>query len=192
MTFSSNVVAATGHRPQKLGGFSEEAENSLVDIATTGLAMLQPGLVITGMALGWDMAVARAARSLGIRYVCAIPFKGQESIWPQNRKDMYRELLGSAYKSFVLSEGGFSGKSMQLRNQWMVDNCTLLMAMWDGSTGGTHNCVKYALSVGRPLVNLYPLYEQKENSHSKSDKYPVEQYRLPSSQENLLAEIGSL
>jgi len=42
------------------------------------------------------------------------------------------------------------------RSEWMVQNCDLLVAYWDGSDGGTGNCVKYAKSVGRDVAIVNP------------------------------------
>jgi len=47
---------------------------------------------------------------------------------------------------------------MQTRNIWMVDNCDLVLALWDGSDGGTGNCIKYANKIGKPIVNLWDKY----------------------------------
>jgi uncharacterized phage-like protein YoqJ len=44
---------------------------------------------------------------------------------------------------------------MQRRNEWMVDHCDILYAFWDGTSGGTANCVKYAAQIGKPYVNLW-------------------------------------
>lgn len=38
----------------------------------------------------------------------------------------------------------------------MVDRCDRLIAVWDGSNGGTGNCVKYAKEVGKPIVVINP------------------------------------
>ena len=46
------------------------------------LERARPDAVISGMALGWDQAVARATADLGIPWVAAITFEGQESKWP--------------------------------------------------------------------------------------------------------------
>ena len=45
---------------------------------------------------------------------------------------------------------------MQARNQWMVDHCQLLIAVFDGSPGGTKNCVDYALRVRREIRLIDP------------------------------------
>jgi uncharacterized phage-like protein YoqJ len=39
---------------------------------------------------------------------------------------------------------------MQVRNEWMVDHCNDLLAVWDGSDGGTGNCVRYAQRILEP------------------------------------------
>ncbi|WP_206759019.1 hypothetical protein [Anabaena azotica] len=41
------------------------------------------------------------------------------------------------------------------RNEWMVDQCHRLVALHDGSTGGTGNCVNYAKSKKVHIVNLW-------------------------------------
>ncbi|MBD2505254.1 hypothetical protein H6G83_32420 [Anabaena azotica FACHB-119] len=46
------------------------------------------------------------------------------------------------------------GKLMK-RNEWMVDQCHRLVALHDGSTGGTGNCVNYAKSKKVHIVNLW-------------------------------------
>jgi uncharacterized phage-like protein YoqJ len=46
----------------------------------------------------------------------------------------------------------FSMWAYQLRNEFMVDAADVLAAFFDGSRGGTFNCVQYARSVGRKTV----------------------------------------
>ncbi len=38
----------------------------------------------------------------------------------------------------------------------MVNNCDMLIAVWDGSDGGTANCVKYAQSKGVDIRIINP------------------------------------
>lgn len=54
------ILAVTGHRPNKLGGYSKQAYRKLVKIAEVNLKKLNPDKVISGMALGWDQALAQA------------------------------------------------------------------------------------------------------------------------------------
>ena len=47
---------------------------------------------------------------------------------------------------------------MQLRNEAMVNDCDLLLALWNGTSGGTANCIRYANSVKREIRNLWSDY----------------------------------
>ena len=35
-------------------------------------------------------------------------------------------------------------RQMQLRNIWMVDRSQYIIGVWDGTEGGTANCIEYA------------------------------------------------
>jgi uncharacterized phage-like protein YoqJ len=129
------VVAGTGHRPEKLGGFGAEINRTLHALATRWLSEEHPGVVISGMAQGWDQALAHAAIDLGIPLVAAIPFKGQEAIWPLAAQRRYQAILRRAREIVAVSEGGYSARAMQARNELMVDLCDSLVALWDGSSG---------------------------------------------------------
>lgn len=153
------TLSVTGHRPDKLGGYHHDAMGKLVSVAMTALAQLQPGEVVTGMALGWDTAVAIAAYGLGIPFVAAVPFEGQESTWPQNSQTVYREILQNAKRVVQVCEPGYAPWKMQRRNAWMVVNSLSVLAMWDGSDGGTANCVNYAQQQGRQIFNYYPMWK---------------------------------
>jgi uncharacterized phage-like protein YoqJ len=112
------------------------------------------------MALGWDQAIARACEFWNVPYVAAVPFTGQERMWPLLSQREYRRLLAGAERVVVVSEGGFSSEKMRVRNRWMVDNSTQLLALlgkWE--TGGTWDCVKYAERVGRQTRNCWRDWE---------------------------------
>lgn len=150
-----SVIAATGHRPNKLGGYGEAAADRLFRLAKWYLNDTMPDRVISGMALGWDQAFARAAAHLRIPFTAAVPFRGQDGTWPPASRAAYSTLLALADAVVVVSDGGYSGRKMMLRNQWMVDNCDVLCAVWDGSAGGTSACVGYAKRAGRVVDNIH-------------------------------------
>jgi uncharacterized phage-like protein YoqJ len=144
------IVAGTGHRPNKivvgkLNGYDKAVQALLEQVAARCLRKLKPDLVVSGMALGWDMALAAAALANGIEFDAYVPFGGQESKWPKQSQMRYRTYLTYARQIVVCSEGGYSAKAMQVRNERMVDVCDVLVALWDGSSGGTANCLYYAL-----------------------------------------------
>ena len=61
------------------------------------------------------------------------------------------------YKLKNISEGIYHIAKMQKRNEYMVDKADIVIAVWDGSSGGTGNCVKYAQKVGKSIVKLNPV-----------------------------------
>jgi uncharacterized phage-like protein YoqJ len=139
------IVAFTGHRPDKLGGYGPSPLQEWVRLRIRSkLETLRPSGVISGMALGVDTWAAEEAFLLGIPFVAAVPFKGQEARWPPESQARYRDLLARTFRTVYVSEPPYSVAKMQIRNQWMVDHCGKLIAVWDGSSGGTGNCVHYA------------------------------------------------
>ena len=155
------IVAATGHRPDKLGGYSKDIESKLYDLAVEELGKINPTKVISGMALGWDQAVAKACNTLSIPWIAAVPFIGQEKAWPKESQTFYHELLDTASEYIIVREGTYHPSKMYERNIWMVDRSDLVLALWDGSSGGTGHCVKYANKVKKPIKNLWSLYNEE-------------------------------
>ena len=154
------ILAGTGHRPNKLGGYGAEARFRLIDVAIEQLNELQPIKVISGMALGWDTALAEAALQLKLPLVAAVPFSGQESMWPFASRQRFKELLSQASEVHYVCAPGYAAWKMQVRNQWMVDECDVLLALWNGTKGGTANCVGYALGKQVKLVNCWNAYKK--------------------------------
>jgi uncharacterized phage-like protein YoqJ len=149
----NRIVVATGHRPQKCGGFSEAARMLLKQIALDWLTALKPRGAVSGMALGWDTAIVEACLHLGLPYVACIPFRGQESQWPSSSRMVYCDYLLKAANVIICSPGEYSAHKMQIRNERMIDmalqygpglNNSILLALWDGTSGGTENCLSYA------------------------------------------------
>ena len=150
------IVAGTGHRPDKLGGYSEDAYLRLIDLAGPWLEEHSPDSVISGMALGWDQALADAAIYLKIPVIAAIPFVGQELKWPKQSQEKYHTILSQVLKVVPVCEPGYAAYKMQLRNTWMVDNATEILAIYNGDLfGGTYNCIQYAIKKGKPIYNLW-------------------------------------
>lgn len=156
------IIAFTGHRPDKLGGY--KLPNSTYihvcqQIEKT-LAELKPEKVISGMALGVDMWAAHVAYKLDIPFVAAIPFEGQEKAWPVVSQKAYHLLLNKAVEKVIVCEGDYAPAKMQTRNEYMVNECDVLIAVWDGTPGGTANCVKYAQGIGKKIIFIDPKSKQ--------------------------------
>ena len=154
------ILAGTGHRPQKLGGFNipNQTYINVCQQIKQILINQKPDKVISGLALGFDQWFAYIAYSLNIPFIAAVPFIGQESVWNDKSKKIYKNLLNKAADVVIVSEGGYSNEKLQIRNEYMVDHCDKLIACWDGKPSGTANCVNYAKSKSKEILLINPLY----------------------------------
>lgn len=150
------IICGTGHRPNKLGGYGSDVHDKQCEILHDYFDSIPlPEKIISGMALGWDTSLATMAVIRGIPLVAAIPFAGQEEAWPKSSQNTYHMLKRQAAEVVYVCEGGYAAWKMQVRNKWMVDHSDSVLALWDGSSGGTANCVAYADKKGKPIINLW-------------------------------------
>jgi uncharacterized phage-like protein YoqJ len=154
------AVAFTGHRPEKLGGYNEpnpvrDALKAKLREKLLLLTIEHPDLLcISGMALGFDQWAAETCVELGIPFTAAVPFHGQHRAWPFSSQQRYSDLLAKAKEVVTVNPGPYAAWKMMARNEYMIEHADLLVAAWDGSSGGTKNAVDYALKKGRRVVNL--------------------------------------
>ncbi len=169
-------IAATGHRPPRLGLSYRPDDNKLLtmfakeilDQAANGYGMLT---VISGMAQGWDQAVAHAAILLKFPLIAALPFEGQESRWPTAGKERYNAILKHAQEVKLVCPGGFENKKYLTRDEWMVDNADGVLALWDGvDDGGTSHTVHYAEGMGMTVHNVWVPFESYCWKHRNGGK----------------------
>lgn len=152
------IIAGTGHRPDKLLGYTVAAENTLIGFARYHLAQLAPEKVISGMALGWDQALAQAALDLRIPLIAAVPFDGFGAKWARSSAYACTVLLCRADEVHIVSDTP-GAAALQKRNEWMVDRADAMLALWDGSWGGTFNCLEYAKKRRVRAINLWPEWQ---------------------------------
>ncbi len=156
------TIAFTGHRPDTLGGyagFNPIRDRLMTKLEALLLQMLSqhPQLTaISGMALGFDQWATQVCIRIGIPFTAAVPYDGQEKRWPNTSQTLYHTILARAAYVHVVSPGPYLAWKLQRRNEWMINNCTHLIAAWNGSPGGTANCIEYARS-RKPWDNLLPL-----------------------------------
>lgn len=153
------IICGAGHRPDKLGGYDDATLERAIHLAH---AVLSENVtkVISGMAMGWDTALAIAAHQKGIPFIAAVPFNGFESRWSLEQQNIFHNLLDLSEKTVIVCQGDYSPWMLQKRNEWMVDNSDGVFALWDGSKGGTYNCIRYAVKQNRPVKNFWSQYEE--------------------------------
>jgi len=150
------IAGVSGHRPDKLGNWDPlhpvvlRVRRALRD----AISEYQPSKLLTGMALGTDQWAAEACVELGVPFVAALPCDGQSDPWPPASRRRWQQLLERAAEIVVVSPGPYKPWKMQRRNEYVVDGCDKLLAVHDGSPGGTYECLRYALMVEREIVHL--------------------------------------
>lgn len=151
-----DILSATGHRPEKLGGYNPRVYDKLLNLAMKHLQIIKPKLVISGMALGWDMAVAEASLLLGIPYDAYRPFPSQSSMWPRDSKVLHRNLCAGARNVVDCEDDPYEAWKMQYRNDCMRKDSNAILALYNGDpTGGTANAVRAAQKEGKEIINLW-------------------------------------
>ena len=160
-------VCFTGHRPDKLGGY-EENPISRATRAALGIQILE--LVeandhvtfVSGMAIGVDTWAAIEVLKVRLQYPdkvaleLAIPFVGQQNKWPLVSQMEWLEVYRQADSVEFVDEEGYAPWKLLNRNKWMVDNCDLTVAVWNGEQrGGTAHCIRYASRKDKEIINLW-------------------------------------
>ncbi len=137
-------VAFTGHRHLRF----KEVAPALASIH----AKYPYAIWITGGAIGLDSHAAEYARLHNIPLWLILPFppKIMMAKWNPTQVAMLRSHIHYCAKLSVLSPV-YKVSIYQDRNVRMVDLSTRLCAFFDGSPGGTANCVRYARSIGHPV-----------------------------------------
>lgn len=177
-------ICFTGHRPNKLGGYDWNTEynqqiiKTLVD-TIVNIIKNEPKdesfHFITGGALGVDQMaycicdmIKTKSKYKKITTEIAVPFKDQSNAWfKQEDKVRYLYQLNKADKVTYVDEikeyqktktqiGKYNAYKLQIRNEYMVDNSDLIIAVWDGSKSGTGNCVKYAEKLNKKIIIINP------------------------------------
>ena len=157
----------TGHRAQKLPfGFDEnhpacvrikeELKAHILEAAHDGYTRF-----ISGGALGVDLWAARAVLELKEDYrwlelEMAIPCADQPDRWGCRHKAAYRDICGRADEVTMVSADAYYNGCMQKRNRYMVDKSSRVIAVYDGSPGGTAFTLAYARRMGKDvkIINI--------------------------------------
>lgn len=156
----------TGHRSQKLPwGFNEKDERC-IDMRKRAKVEIEKAIqmgyriFITGMALGFDMICAELVLELKKQYpeiqlIGALPCKGQEKLWKADSQKRYHKLLKKLDKAVYISEE-YTKECMLQRNDYMINNSSMVIALFNGMSGGTKSTLLKAEKKGLKVVVIKP------------------------------------
>ena len=146
MIIKEKTCAVTGHRVVSKKLDPKEVENSLYKVINDGFDTF-----LCGMALGFDTLcfniLCRLKKDNPIKIIACVPCDSQDTFFTKKQKAEYKKMLDNADEVIYVSKTYFDG-CMQVRNQFMVDNASKLIAYLNAGYGGTYNTVKYAIDRG--------------------------------------------
>lgn len=110
---------------------------------------------LNGMANGFDRVCAALLTEIKkekkIEFIACVPCKEQDKFFTEKQKEEYKYFLEKADDVVYLSNEYYNG-CMQVRNRYMVDNSSLVIAYSKTDFGGTHYTVKYAEKQKKQII----------------------------------------
>ena len=151
------TVCFTGHRPEKLTQSEEQIREALRHGIQKALAWRYTTF-ISGMAQGVDIWAAEEILSLKkkhpeIQLVCAIPYEGYAHKWDDEWKNKFEAVMSAAEEVRYICPRNMRGAPI-IRDKWMVDHSSLVIAVYNGEKGGTQTTVAYAEKKKTRVINV--------------------------------------
>lgn len=161
------TISFTGHRPDKFNNTVElnsDVYKTLIQEMTNRLEwfILNEGTseFISGMAEGVDTIAFFVVHKLKQKYphiknICAKPFASHKSSWSETMERLADEVVVVSSCGARYNSGGNVAQQLQLRNEYMVDKSDMTVAVWNGTKGGTYNCISYARKKNKKINYMY-------------------------------------
>jgi hypothetical protein len=152
-------VAIVGHRDLGCAQTSAFVADASHDVLSAAQRRWPDMAAVSALAEGADTIFAVAALALGIPLRVVTPFHDYESdfVSPEARR-RYAELRDAAETDERLHYVSRSRHAYLAAMRWVVENCDLLVAAWDGrpglGPGGTADAVQHAVATGREVIHL--------------------------------------
>lgn len=169
------ACAFTGHRPKSFPWKYNEAAPGCVllkEFLTEQIKVLADrGITdfLSGMAQGVDLWCAQIVLELrkknpALRLHCILPCEGQESRWAVSAQEHYHSILAQANEVIYVGRK-YSRNCMLKRNRYLVDHCSILLAVYNGSRrSGTGATVRYAQQISREIIFIDPAPQHSQSN----------------------------
>lgn len=156
----------SGYRPSKLPWGNNEDDPRCIELRDklrdVLAAVYGAGVrhFICGMALGSDLLFCREVIELrnyrdDVTLEAAIPCETQCINWSEKDRNIYYKLVSQCDVETLL-QTAYTEDCMIKRNRYMVNCSSVLIAVFDGSFGGTMQTVGYAKKQGLEIIKLSP------------------------------------
>lgn len=169
-------VGFTGHRPNRLYGYTKDIKYKKLKEATESilkyiLALYDIKQLFTGGALGFDFMCFNLGEILKREYnfkneLC-LPFQFYGNNWYSSSRaklEEYKKQADMVHYTDINADNCTISQKLQIRNEFIVNVSDIIIACWDGKEyGGTYNCIEYAKKKDKMIFIINPYtYEVKE------------------------------
>lgn len=166
MKDKNKTVCFSGHRTSNLPKNKIEESYLIKNLYTQINKAIFDGYdtFLFGACYGFDLMCAEQVllRKKVIKYtdpnkiniIAVVPFEEQASKWNQNDRNIYYNILSKCDEVITLNKQYEPGCYYE-RNRYMIDNSSMLICYFNGSSGGTKYTVEYAEKLSVPIINLY-------------------------------------
>ncbi len=153
MINSARACSVTGHRIM-------EKNIERVPLKETFLKLIKEGgynTFLIGMALGFDtlcfQVLEKIRESEKIKLIACVPCKSQSEKFTFVQKEEYDRMIESADEVVLISEE-YTEDCMRKRNEFLVDNSSVIVSYLRREFGGTKQTVSYARKKGISIISL--------------------------------------
>lgn len=112
---------------------------------------------LVGMAVGFDSLcfkiLEKIRKNRKIKIIACIPCLNQDANFSDEQKKEYKKMVKSADQKIILQEE-YDKYCMQKRNEFMVDNASIVFACFRKDYGGTAYTVRYANKKNVPVIKF--------------------------------------
>jgi hypothetical protein len=148
-----------GHRSLDDRNVSEFVARQLESILRDARKQNIGTTAISAVAEGADTIFAETALSLNVPLEIVKPFRGYSNDFKTTHsRSRYRNLLRRAAREITMPFNERSDVAYQTAMHWIVDNCDVLIAVWNGERsdriGGTVDAVERAIRSKRKWIHL--------------------------------------
>ncbi|MCD7963276.1 MAG: DUF1273 domain-containing protein [Rikenellaceae bacterium] len=160
----SLTVAFSGYRPDKIKKSDPNNNFLFAEIQARLLGTIHKlaeqgyKTFLSGMAAGFDLMAASAvllARNTypEIELICVVPFPDQAFNFAPYWKVEHSNILRQAQRNITLF-GSYHRSVYHRRNDFLIENSSILVCYYDGQPWGTHYTVTAARKQGLNIENL--------------------------------------
>lgn len=161
-------VSFTGYRPSKLPFLNDPYCDEYKKLKKVlyneyeKLVLRGYKFFLTGGAMGCDLLAAEVILELRAKYgrrrvaheLC-LPCVNHDEKFDDNSKRRLEEIKKKSMVTYVTG-GEYTSGCMQRRNKYMVETSSILIAVYDGLSGGTKSTVEYAKKKGKKIIVIRP------------------------------------